>query len=341
MQTIDFSNCKLNNATNYGGSDRKFGIFYQGEPYMIKFAEKGVRKNDLATSNINNCISEYIGSHIAISIGIPTHDTLLGYYKDELVVACKDFCKSNQVSQEFANYMRMTYDSCDIGKLPRLEQIYDVINSAPPLQNIKQDAITRYWDTFIIDALLANFDRHKGNWGYLADKDSGEITLAPTYDYGSTLYPALSDFKTDEILENPKEICERIFVFPNAALTVNGVKVSYYDMLTSGYNQDCLEAIKRIVPRIDMNKIHTIIDETPIISDERKQFYKVMIDMRKELLLDVAYECAVTQNYDKKAYQKIAEGVPYTTNDFEADWNNHQYDKQKEYILSYIGSNQK
>ncbi len=126
MQPINFSNCKINNAINYGGSERKFEILYQDEPYMIKFAEKGTKKNDFATSNINNCISEYIGSHIADSTGIPTHKTLLGYYKEELVVACKDFCKPDKVSQEFAQYMRMKYDSSDIGKLPKSEQIYDI-----------------------------------------------------------------------------------------------------------------------------------------------------------------------------------------------------------------------
>jgi hypothetical protein len=48
MQPIDFSDCKINNVTNYGGSDRKFGIFYLGEPYMIKFAAKGKIRNNLA-----------------------------------------------------------------------------------------------------------------------------------------------------------------------------------------------------------------------------------------------------------------------------------------------------
>lgn len=91
-QLIDFSNCPVNVLSSYGGSDRKFGILYHGHPYMIKFTEKSHKLNELTTSNINNCISEYLGSSIAASINVPTHETLLGYYAGELVVACKDFC---------------------------------------------------------------------------------------------------------------------------------------------------------------------------------------------------------------------------------------------------------
>lgn len=326
MKLIDFSNCKINNATNYGGSDRKFGIIYNNEPYMIKFAERVEKRNELATSNINNCISEYISSKIAASVGIPTHETLLGYYQDELVVACKDFCKPNQVSQEFAQYMRMKYDSHDIGKLPKLEQIYDIINTVPQLQPIKEAAIKRYWETFIIDALTANFDRHKGNWGYLADRQTGEITLAPTYDYGSTLYPALSDNGIKDILQNPKDVCERIFVFPTTALLVNNVKVTYFDMLTSGYDQNCSMAIRNIVPKINIDKIHTIIRGTPLITEERKLFYGTMLELRKQFLLDDAFERAINRHYNNNALRNIENGIPYTREVFARDWMRQKYD---------------
>ena len=328
MQCIDFSGCKVNNAVNYGGSDRKIGIFYQGGPYMIKFAEKTEKQHEMGTSSINNCISEYIGSHIAESMGIPVHDTLLGTYNGEIVVACKDFCKPNQVTQEFAHYMRMKYDSSDIGKLPKLEQIYDIINAIPALLSIREQAIERYWDTFIADALTANFDRHKGNWGYLADRNTGEVTLAPTYDYGSTLYPALSEAGMEEIMKSPKEICERIYVFPTAALLVNNQKVRYYDMLFSGYDKNCTKAIEKMVPKIDMPDIYRIIEETPIISDSQKGFYKTMLRFRKQFLLDPAYKQAATGKYDGEAKRRIQNQMPYDKRAFELDWQNGRYREQ-------------
>lgn len=335
MQLIDFSNCESNIAVNYGGSDKKFGIYYQGQPYMIKFqGKKEEKRNEMGAYSINNCISEYIGSHIAQSMGIPAHDTLLGFYGKEVVVACKDFCKPYQVSQEFAQYMRMKYYSSEIGRLPKLEQIYDVINSIEALQPIRDEAIERYWNTFIVDALTANFDRHKGNWGYLADKNNGQISLAPTYDYGSTLYPALSEEGMSKTIKNPKEICERIYVFPTAALLVNNKKVTYHDMLLSGYDQNCSKAIRTMVPKIDIAKINNIIDETPLISDAQKKFYKTMVHFRKQFLLDKAYECAIAREYDENARRRIIDKIPYSTDTFENDWRNGKYEEQQSIISS-------
>ena len=51
-------------------------------------------------------------------------------------------------------------------------------------------------------------------------------------------------------------------------------------------NQDCNAALKRILPRIDMNKIDLLIDETPFISDLQKRFYQTMLAERKEKILD-------------------------------------------------------
>lgn len=327
-EAIDLSSCPINYASAYGGSDRKFGILYNHEPYMIKFAEHkddASVNNPLATSSVNNCFSEYIGSHIAQSIGLTAHETILGYYKNELVVACKDFTSENQVSQEFAHYMRMRYDSKDIGKIPKYEQLYDVISSVDVLCSIKGEAINRYWETFVVDALLANFDRHKGNWGYLADRNTGRVSLAPTYDYGSTLYPSLSKARMDVIISDPYEICKRIFVFPTAALIINGVKANYYDVMSSDFDHNCSEAVKKIVPLVDLNKIDQIVDTTPIVSEKQKVFYKTMLHARKKLILDVAFEKVSSVQYDLKAYERLKSGTPYDANFFDKEWSQGKF----------------
>lgn len=336
MPIIDFSDSKRNIFANYGGSDRKFGIIYDDEPYMIKFAQKNsIKKYDLATSSVNNCISEYIGSRIAATIGIPVHETELGLYDGELVVACKDFCGDKYLSQEFGLYMRMRYDSNEIGRVPELEQVYDVIRNIDILKEIEDLAIRRYWDTFIIDALLGNFDRHKGNWGYLVDKTTGLISLAPVYDYGSSLYPMLSDDGIWNILDSPKEVCERLYVFPNAALTINNVKVSYYDMLCSGYNKDCINSLLNIYENINMEKIENIIDETPLISEERKLFYKTIIFFRKKFILDVAYQRTIDKKFDSVAYERIRNGEAYTKTLFHDEFAKEKFTEQEMYIKLY------
>ena len=35
-----------------------------------------------------------------------------------------------------------------------------------------------FWNMFIVDALIANFDRHNGNWGFLSDNTTGEWNIA-------------------------------------------------------------------------------------------------------------------------------------------------------------------
>ncbi|WP_163556353.1 hypothetical protein [Helicobacter suis] len=42
-------------------------------------------------SYINSCFSEYIACHIIDLLGLSVQETLLGTYKDKVVVACKDF----------------------------------------------------------------------------------------------------------------------------------------------------------------------------------------------------------------------------------------------------------
>ena len=40
---------------------------------------------------------------------------------------------------------------------------------------------------FIIDSLIGNTDRHNGNWGFLVNKKTGQVTFSPIYDCGSCL----------------------------------------------------------------------------------------------------------------------------------------------------------
>ena len=81
---FDFSNYPLSNI-RYGGSERKLGILINGEPYMLKF------QKNTQFGKRNNHLSEYLGSHIFELLGFNVHQTYLGSYKNEAVVACKDF----------------------------------------------------------------------------------------------------------------------------------------------------------------------------------------------------------------------------------------------------------
>ncbi len=106
--------------------------------------------------------------------------------------------------------------------------------------------------------------------------------------------------------------------------------------MTSGYYPDCSKAVRNIVPKVNINAVHEIIQNTPVISDERKTFYQTMIEMRKHFLLDAAFECAANHNYNQAALQRIEEGKPYSKDTFQKDWNSHKYDNHISYICEKL-----
>ena len=82
----------------YGGlSGSKYGILIDGVRWMVKFPENTKhfpgreKRNHHIPSYTSSPVSEYIGSKIYESLGIPVHETMLGYRDGKIVVACRDF----------------------------------------------------------------------------------------------------------------------------------------------------------------------------------------------------------------------------------------------------------
>lgn len=74
---------------------------------------------------------------------------------------------------------------------------------------------------------------------------------------------AISDLVILQILDSDVEIDRRIYQFPKAALKVRGEKIGYYQFFEEEVNKDCDESLLRIVPKIDIKKLHEIVDDTP------------------------------------------------------------------------------
>lgn len=321
----------LDMITPYSGSDRKEGLIApDGQRYLVKYAEAHTRLNDLDTSYVNNVISEYLASHILEIAGFDVHHTFIGTREQNLLVACENFTSAHQHLIEFGQYMRKHYDSGDIGHVPDIRQIKYVLYHDPVLCDYAEELWASFWERFIGDALVGNFDRHMGNWGYITDTQAKKIYASPIYDNGSTLFPALSEKAMRElVLPFEKEIMKRTFLFPKAALTVNGNKVSYLDMLSSGYEPLAGKAVRKIVPVIleKMPCINAFIDDQDFLSDTRKTFYKTMVNVRAEYILKPAYECCVSENYNPHALERLRNGTDYTEKHFEM-----QYDSWKKNV---------
>ena len=91
-------------------------------------------------------------------------------------------------------------------------------------------------------------------------------------------------------LEDPAEREIRVFERPLSGIKINGRKIQYFKFISSLENSSCNKALERILPKINMDKINKVIDETPFISDLQKEFYKTMLRERKERILDFSYQ---------------------------------------------------
>ncbi|MGM9600613.1 MAG: HipA domain-containing protein [Faecousia sp.] len=287
---IDFTNLPIRNKTYAGANGSKISVLYNGELYMLKFpAVPAINKQ---MSYANGCVSEYLGCHIFESIGIPVQKTLLGTYtkngKQKVVVACKDFTAGGLVLQDFASLKNTIIDSTHNGYGTELG---DIVKTLEEQTAIDPKILTEwFWDMFIVDAFIGNWDRHNGNWGFLYNTVTDEITLAPIYDCGSCLFPQADEVIMQKTLDDSAELEIRVFERPLSGLKINGQKIQYFKFISSLENEDCNKALKRILPKIDMEKIYRIVDETPFISDLQKDFYKTILRERKERILVFSYQ---------------------------------------------------
>lgn len=296
---IDFTHLPVRNKTYAGANGSKISVMYNNELYMLKFPAVPSRNKDM--SYANGCISEYIGCHIFESLGISVQETLLGTYeingKTKIVVACKDFTASGEILQDFASLKNTIIDSIHNGYGTELDDILMTIDE----QNAMDPKALKewFWDLFIVDALIGNCHRHNGNWGFLYNSATDEIRLAPVYDCGSCLFLQADEEIMKRVLADQAEIDLRVFEIPLSGIKINGKKIRYFDFISSLEYEDCNAALKRIVPKINMEKINQIIDETPYLSKTQISFYKTMLKARKEMILDFSYQKLLEQEHIK------------------------------------------
>lgn len=226
----DFTNCKRVPGRAYNGANgKKIAIEHQGEQYMLKFPPSGQGKRT-ELSYTNSCISEHIASTIFNMVGIPAQETILGTYdvggKTKIVCACKDFTADGSKLFDFCSIKNTVIDSEYGGTGTELEDILDTIEKQQYVNPV--EVLQHFWNVFVVDALLGNFDRHNGNWGFLYHDDTQTATLAPIYDCGSCLLPQADAQVMRAVLSNQDELNARIYRFPTSAIKQNDRKINYY-----------------------------------------------------------------------------------------------------------------
>ncbi len=287
---IDFTKCEQLKKGYAGANGNKISIRYNNEIYMLKFPNGAKLNPDIHYAN--GCISEYLGCHMFELAGIPVQETLLGTYydgtKEKIVVACKDMTSVGVVIQDFASLKNQAVSSERNGYGTELK---DVMYTIDEQRVVEPEKLKRFfWDMFVVDALIGNWDRHNGNWGFLYNQSADEMEIAPVYDCGSSLYPQAGETDMRLILDNIGELNTRIYNRPVSALRINDKKINYYSYISSMENEDLNNALLRIVPRINETAIIEVIDAVPVLSELQRDFYKTMLIERKKVILDETYK---------------------------------------------------
>lgn len=279
---INFTNCK-EELNNYKGSEKKKTLIYDGKKYLVKFPDP-IREKNKNISYINNAFSEYIGSNIFKMVGFPTQNTIIGVYKynekEKIVCACEDFTNSNKVLYEFENLALSTNPDKKIET--ELTDILNVLdeNNIINIPKIRE----KFWDMFVIDSLIGNTDRHNGNWGFLVDIKTNKIEFAPIYDCGSCLNPMIDD---DEIKKLQDNDIKNLAINCYSCLKENSKKINYMTYIKECKNEECNKAILRVFKNIKIDEINKFIDEISCMSNERKEFYKKIINIRYTIIKEV------------------------------------------------------
>ena len=276
----DFSEYPKNDKL-YTGSEEKIGLTIDGEDYIVKF-----QKNS-ESGMLNNHISEHLGSSIFRLLGEEAQLTILGTYQGRNVVLCKDF---NHEGETFTPFNGVGESSLERDKVHYQYSYTDIISMLEEntkLTNVQQ-TIDTFWNMYIIDALIGNFDRHGSNWGFL--KKQNHYRIAPMFDHGSSFFPRRNtDSLMMEAMEDEKCRNDMTYLYPTSQIRLNNKKTSYFDVIYSLSFPKCNAALVRMYHRVDLDKVRKFIDSQESLSDIQKQFYQFVFRYRYEHILQKSY----------------------------------------------------
>lgn len=287
---IDFTNCENEYRKYYDGlNGKKKAIYYENELYMLKFPkENHINDDNYASSTIN----EHISSNIFKILGFNTQDTLLGTYDSKIVVACKDFEYFENQLFSFGKIKNSVLDGSDSSSFYDTD-LNETLNAIENQRAINPNRLKEhFWKMFIADTLIANFDRHNGNWGFLTYKN-GNIDIAPIFACGSSLYPKLNIDDIKHYLGHEGSFNDLMLNHTTSAISINGKKINPQNFLKENTDRDIMNALQSVLSQIDRQKINALIDSLEIISDTRKEFYKFVIEKRECFLKNVFKKNAI------------------------------------------------
>lgn len=290
----------MRNNKFYDGNTRKFGITYKGVDYIVKFP----KNNNLSV------YCEYIASNFIKSLGIPCHTVFLGLYNNILVDVLEDFTSTTGYNlHSYKDTKQSSEDTSISTKEYTYKDVLYLIDKHIKLsQENKALAKKQFWKMFICDAILANRDRHWGNWGYLSDGSNYKI--APIYDNGACLFPDINLKINEYIFSDKKDfLWDRIEKFPASLFKVQrkdrSYRTNYYEMFSDlRVNKTFSELVKGVRTNLSytmvFNLMYNIVFPIGSLNIAYKRFFIEIVTLR--------YMCIVLRMDFNSSYN-IVEGL--------------------------------
>ena len=303
IQILNLDDIEPNDETYGGMAGAKLGITINGQNYLIKFPNNLTDDKDrFGISYSNSPSSEFLGSHIYSMLGIPTHETFLGRRGKHIVVICKDFRRPDERLQEFKEIKTTSEAGVIIddphisdGMGTNLNDIIKIIDNHRIFRDMREMVKERFWDMFVVDALISNFDRNNGNWGILKDS-KGKRRLAPVYDNGNAFFDKWNDRKFElRQAAGEKEKTAGFIQKLGLYMSDGGRQINPYKLIQDMEYDECTEAVVRLYPKIkdSEDSMMELIDSMPTYNDSQKAYVKDSIKIIIREVLRKTYEKAI------------------------------------------------
>ena len=301
----NFDNLELSGLAYGGHSGSKKGIILENERWFLKYPKSTRSINVRGMSYTTSPISEYLGSNIYHLLGFETHEVKLGIANSKVVVACKDFLDKDEIILDY-NSLKNDYDENvekEIEKLTStkeqtktdIDEIIIVMDNNSYFKKVPK-LKELFWDMFIVDAFISNNDRNDNNWGLILNKENRNLRVSPIYDNGAAFYSKSSDVRIKEILKDEFKMKQVIYDSSLSAFSKNGKVINPLKFIEKMDNEDCNQALLRVFPKIDLQKIKELFDsipfeynDLPILSKYQRELYYKSLEYKYDKVLKVIY----------------------------------------------------
>lgn len=194
------------------GSKPKFWFRYQDEMWLFKQARP----------NTGEHWAEKIASEIAGLLKLPTHEVRIAQFEGRMGCAVRSFLKKDEILVHGNELLAGAIKGYDKDKQRgqadhHFRNIVTTIERWFPQDKVRERESLRIVGYLVFDALVGNTDRHHENWGVVLKpvlqptaQDGAEpmvrfqVTLAPTFDHGSSLGRELLDDRARQMLADPQ-----------------------------------------------------------------------------------------------------------------------------------------